>query len=435
MNILARCSFFLLLCCLAACVPGQKIGHDRTIPATVRARIYKGTIVRKSNRPQTLVIKTSNDDQVKEITVHIDFRTRGLEYAVKGKEVRITCRDSTPQNSTAKKICTAGSIEPGETVYAPGVETITVAQLKKKIDAHRDFLLIDAGPADEYLGHHLPGARSIPACASGSDKVLAGIDRNETLILYCGWPDCDQSIALAKKAVQKGFTEIRILAGGRQAWVAKGYPLVAEDGFILSGKPVLLDLRTPKEDSIRRIQGSISMPLEQLNKKIRKIPAEAPIVIYSDHRADSLLGLKKIREAGFSGVAMIKGGLRGWIKRGNRVVSGPVQTSVQWRRRPGVNEVSADRFRAAQQGKIRATILDVRTDKERNTLGVLKNSVHIPLFSLFTRLDELDKKRTIYCAAGPRAETAVRELRKKGYSAYYLQGPLSCAQHQCRPQQ
>ncbi|HHL34269.1 MAG TPA: hypothetical protein ENJ30_07910, partial [Desulfobulbaceae bacterium] len=89
------------------------------------------------------------------------------------------------------------------------------------------------------------------------------------------------------------------------------------------------------------------------------------------------------------------------------------------------------RFIAVERNKIRGVILDVRTDKELSTLGRLTNSIHIPLSSLERRMDELDKKQIIYCAAGPRAELAGRVLRKRGYKAFFLASDLQCDGKKC----
>jgi len=423
------CFLLILLSYLTACAPGHKVDNDHMASKTVQqATTYKGIIVHKSNRLQTITLKITKGKKSDKVTLSFDYQTRGLEYGVRGKQVIITCR------VVDKGTCKAISIEPGGTIFAPGVEWITLHQLKKKSNAHREFILIDSRPGKEYRRCHLPGAISIPACAPQSATLLKSLDRDKTLIFYCGWPDCNRSTTLSGAASQAGFTDIKVLKGGLQAWIDKGHPTVASDGFILSGQAVLLDLRPAHKDAVRRIQGSISIPLPLLADKAGEIPPGAPVVIYASNLGESLQGLKTLREAGFSRVAMVEGNLQGWIHRDNRIVSGPAQTTIHWSHPLADGEISAARFTTALQGKSKAIILDVRTDRELTTFGRLKHAIHIPLFSLERRMEELDKSQTIYCAPGPRAKMACRELREQGYKAFFLGADLYCKEKKCQAQ-
>lgn len=72
-------------------------------------------------------------------------------------------------------------------------------------------------------------------------------------------------------------------------------------------------------------------------------------------------------------------------------------------------------------------LLDVRTDAERQT-GALKGSIHIPLASLRSRMDELGKHRNreivCYCASGSRSASAALLLKKHGFTAGNLRGGM-----------
>ncbi|RUM35579.1 MAG: hypothetical protein DSY57_06840 [Desulfobulbus sp.] len=419
--------FFLLTCFFIGCAPQNRVNDDQKIPSSTRIQSYTGTIIAKSNRKQTITLKVAGDTSDREKIIKFDHQTRGMEYSVRGKQVKITCK------SDNNKTCKAVTIKPGATIYATGVMPVTVHELKKKIDAHRDFVLIDTRSPAEYSRSHLPSALSFEVCGADITSLPQSIDRDAMLIFYCGWPDCHRGIAAAKKAAQNGFSETYILQGGLEAWVDKNYPLIASDDFISKGNLVLLDLRSADRDKIRRIEGSVSLPLEQLADRIKDIPHGAPILVYGNHLGDSLSALKILRSAGFSRAAMVEGNFPGWIRRGNRVVSGPIQTAITWAPPRQQGEISASRFMAAEHNTIRAVILDVRTDKELSSLGRLTNSVHIPLASLERRMGELDKKQMIYCAAGPRAELAGRILRKKGYNAFFLANDLQCDGKKCWP--
>lgn len=73
-------------------------------------------------------------------------------------------------------------------------------------------------------------------------------------------------------------------------------------------------------------------------------------------------------------------------------------------------------------------VLDVRTQMERDTLGLYPNSVHIPSADLDTKAAEaIPHKNTrilIYCNTGQRARLATEKLREMGYkNTFYISGP------------
>lgn len=69
------------------------------------------------------------------------------------------------------------------------------------------------------------------------------------------------------------------------------------------------------------------------------------------------------------------------------------------------------------------SILDVRTPVERN-FGFIPNSINIPVDQLRSRLNELDKSKTIvvYCAVGVRSWTAYNILKHNGFTLRNLTG-------------
>lgn len=75
------------------------------------------------------------------------------------------------------------------------------------------------------------------------------------------------------------------------------------------------------------------------------------------------------------------------------------------------------------------TILDVRTDVEYNTVGHIKNAILIPVQTLETKLDTLEKfknyKIIVYCASGSRSVSASRILKKYGFTPYNMNGGIS----------
>jgi rhodanese-related sulfurtransferase len=76
--------------------------------------------------------------------------------------------------------------------------------------------------------------------------------------------------------------------------------------------------------------------------------------------------------------------------------------------------------------KTGATIVDVRINTEYHT-GHIKNSLNIPLHELPSSLDKIDRSKPVItcCASGIRSGSAVRILKKNGYTNVHNGGGWS----------
>ncbi len=76
-------------------------------------------------------------------------------------------------------------------------------------------------------------------------------------------------------------------------------------------------------------------------------------------------------------------------------------------------------------------ILDVRTDEEITESGTVDGAILIPVDDLRSRLDELDKEKTIYilCAVGLRAYLAYRILAQRGFDVFVISGGYAIVKH------
>ncbi len=103
-------------------------------------------------------------------------------------------------------------------------DTITREELKRKIEAGEDFLLIDVLLADSYAREHLPGAINLPLHDIG-DATTASIPKDREVIVYCGSFACQASPAAAAKLREMGFTRVLDFEGGLADWKDAGYPM------------------------------------------------------------------------------------------------------------------------------------------------------------------------------------------------------------------
>ncbi|GEM_PF-3117916 len=135
-------------------------------------------------------------------------------------------------------------------------EIITADDLRKEMLANPKLELYDARGKADYDKLHIEGAKlPLPAwfysdLALAKEKVLqtppnpdraleqsmAGKPKDTPLVAYCN-RDCKASAALLVKLKNQGFTNVRAMEEGLQAWEEKGYPTASSTGEIrrLSG--------------------------------------------------------------------------------------------------------------------------------------------------------------------------------------------------------
>jgi len=77
--------------------------------------------------------------------------------------------------------------------------------------------------------------------------------------------------------------------------------------------PVILDVREPHEIAICRIRGSVAIPLGQLPQRLGELDASAETVVHCRSGGRSAKAVGLLRQAGFSSVHNLAGGILRWI--------------------------------------------------------------------------------------------------------------------------
>lgn len=113
-----------------------------------------------------------------------------------------------------------------------GYDLISTEDIKKKLDAGEDMVIIDTMPENSYHKNHIPGAVGavLPGKMEEVDperrrafvKAL-GEDKNKPVIIYCGRVSCYRSHVGALIAKEEGFTNVLRHPGGIDAWLEAGY--------------------------------------------------------------------------------------------------------------------------------------------------------------------------------------------------------------------
>ena len=102
----------------------------------------------------------------------------------------------------------------------PTFASISVRDLKAKLDAHDPIMLIDVRQPEEFKSGHVVGARSLPLpmLATRLDKLA------KDAAIYCICLSGGRSQTASDLLVRQGFTNVTNVVGGMSAWQQAGLP-------------------------------------------------------------------------------------------------------------------------------------------------------------------------------------------------------------------
>lgn len=103
------------------------------------------------------------------------------------------------------------------------ISTITVHELKKRLDATPDLCIIDVREDNEWEEQHIEGALHIPKDQI-TDKIAANVSEHDRPIyLHCRGGV--RSLYAANCLLDLGYKEVYSVEGGIAEWERSGYPV------------------------------------------------------------------------------------------------------------------------------------------------------------------------------------------------------------------
>lgn len=100
------------------------------------------------------------------------------------------------------------------------VNTISQAELVRRIEADHTHLVLDVRNPGEYKKGHIPGAINIPHDRLDSRLVEIGAHRNKEIVLYCG--SGGRVVIAANILHSAGFSRLLHLDGDMNGWLSNG---------------------------------------------------------------------------------------------------------------------------------------------------------------------------------------------------------------------
>jgi rhodanese-related sulfurtransferase len=197
--------------------------------------------------------------------------------------------------------------------HTPGV---SAAYVKKLIDKKADAVIIDARPARKFEKAHVPTAINISDREFEDKLSMLPKDKAIELVYYCGGYKCPLSTKSAAKAVEKGYTNVKLFQAGYPAWKkAFGEEAAVKPAAASSGVPKVetgeeagiitidsfnelitehtesfywYDVRDPEEVETDGTYGqAVVMAVDELEDQVSDLPTDKPIVFFCSTGARS----------------------------------------------------------------------------------------------------------------------------------------------------
>ncbi len=104
---------------------------------------------------------------------------------------------------------------------------VSVEELNEMIESGQRPLVIDVRVAGSHAESRIPGALWIDSKAidSGAQKLPT----SDEVIVYCACPNDATAVLVAKRLMNHGFSRVRALDGGIDAWTSAGYAVEGRD--------------------------------------------------------------------------------------------------------------------------------------------------------------------------------------------------------------
>ena len=117
---------------------------------------------------------------------------------------------------------------------------ISVHDLWKLIEQGARPVVVDVRSriARSLQPHGIPGALALEMDMAAIGEQLRHLPRDHEIVLYCTCPNEESAAHVAKMLISQGYTQVRPLHGGLDAWVEAGYrvePLAPEPPAVPTG--------------------------------------------------------------------------------------------------------------------------------------------------------------------------------------------------------
>jgi adenylyltransferase/sulfurtransferase len=201
------------------------------------------------------------------------------------------------------------------------------------------------GPCYRCLYPEPPAAGAVPSCAEGGvlgilPGVIGSLQATEAIKLLLDRGESLIGRLLLFDALEMRFRELRLRKDPRcpvcgehptirelldydvACGVAEPEASTTRDGHLgvrelkrrheAGDRPLLVDVRTPQEWAICRLEGAVLIPLQELPTRIEELDRSREVVVYCHVGVRSAMAVEYLRQRGFALARNLEGGINAW---------------------------------------------------------------------------------------------------------------------------
>jgi rhodanese-related sulfurtransferase len=101
---------------------------------------------------------------------------------------------------------------------------ITRDDLKKKLDRHENFKLVNALEPEKFRVLHIPHSVNV----FKKEDIPNVLKPDDEIVVYCTDDSCNKSVAMYYLLESMGYTKVHRFPGGIRAWQEAGYEMEGE---------------------------------------------------------------------------------------------------------------------------------------------------------------------------------------------------------------
>ena len=179
--------------------------------------------------------------------------------------------------------------------------------------------VLDTREAGAFAAAHLKGSINIGLVGQYATWAGTVLDHERPIVVIAD-PEIETESAVGLGRI--GFDAVQgYLDGGLAAAEARPdlmtstdrlSPQVAAERFAGADPPVVLDVRSAGEQAKKRIAGTLAIPLNHLEERVKDIPAGRPVVVFCAGGYRSSIAASLLQRLGFARVSEIAGGITAW---------------------------------------------------------------------------------------------------------------------------
>ena len=197
--------------------------------------------------------------------------------------------------------------------------SVTAEYVAAQIEGNQAVIIDSRPKKTKFDKGHVPTAISLPFTQFEDLKGKLPRDMDTPLVFYCGGLKCKLSHKSAAKALEMGYTHVKVFDTGYPAW-KKTYGAAAGTMQVKAGEVegaielerfkeiiakspgsiTLIDVRDPDEFAAGHFKTATNIPVETLEPKINALPADKPIVFVCSTGArsgEAYYMVKDVRES------------------------------------------------------------------------------------------------------------------------------------------